>query len=661
MTAQLLKGIDMMKKLFTVTLISAAVSTACYAATVDLRVLETTDLHGNMMDYDYYQDKATDKFGLTRTATLIHQARKEAANSVLVDNGDLIQGSPMADYMADKGIAENEIHPAYKAMNTLDYTVGGLGNHEFNYGLDYLKSALAGAKFPYINSNVFDAKTGQPYFKQYLIVDTPVTDRDGKSHTVRIGYLSFVPPQITDWDKAHLTGKVIAKDITETAKLLVPQLRKEGADLVIAISHSGVSADPYKALAENSVYYLSEIPGIDAIMFGHSHAVFPGKDFSQLKNADIKQGTINGVPAVMPGQWGDHLGIVDLVLDDSSGKWQVTAGKAEARPIFDLAAKKPTVGADPALINILSQDHDNTRAFANKPIGKTDKDIKGFLSLVQDDASLQLINAAQKEYVEHFIQGDPDLADLPVLSAVAPFKAGGRKNAPTGYVDVKAGEMSFRNAADIYVYSNTLASVKTNGGELKEWLECSAVMFNQIDVNKTEPQYLLNWDFRTYNFDVIDGVQYQIDVTQPPRYDKACKLINPNSHRITNLTYQGKPVQNSQKFLVALNNYRAFTGIFPGTGEDHLAFNAPDEVRSILANYISTQTKARGHVEVSADNNWRLAQITGAEKPLDIRVETSPEAADFIKANSQYPMTFVETDKAGFAVYKIDLQSKPKF
>lgn len=650
----------MIKKLLTLTLISTAVSSACYAATVDLRVLETTDLHGNMMDFDYYQDKATDKFGLTRTATLIQQARKEVTNSVLVDNGDLIQGSPMADYMAEKGLKEKETHPVYKVMNTLNYTVGGLGNHEFNYGLDYLKSALAGAEFPYINSNVYDAKTNKPYFKQYLIVDTPVKDRDGKTHTVRIGYLSFVPPQVTDWDKAHLSGKVVAKDITETTKLLVPQLRKEGADVVIAIAHSGVSSDPYKALAENSVYYLSEVSGINAIMFGHSHAVFPGKDFSNLKNADITNGTINGVPAVMPGQWGDHLGIVDLVLDDTSGKWLVVSGKSQARPIFDLANKKATVEPDASLIQILTEDHKNTRAFANKPIGKASKDIKGFLSLVQDDASLQLINAAQKEYVEHYIQGDPDLADLPVLSAVAPFKAGGRKNAPTGYVDVKAGELSFRNAADIYVYSNTLASVKSSGAEIKEWLECSAVMFNQIDVNKTGPQDLLNWDFRTYNFDVIDGVQYQIDVTQPPRYDGKCQLINPDSHRIQNLTYQGKPVQAEQKFLVALNNYRAFTGIFPGTGEDHLGFNSPAEVRSVVANYISEQTKAHGQVEINTDNNWRLAQITTAKHPLDIRIETSPDAAEFIKQNSQYPMTFVETDKAGFAVYKIDLQSKPK-
>lgn len=139
------------------------------AATVDLRILETTDLHSNMMDFDYYKDTPTEKFGLVRTATLIQQARGEVANSVLVDNGDIIQGSPLGDYMAAKGLQPGEIHPVYKALNTLDYAVGNLGNHEFNYGLTYLQQAIAGARFPYINANVIDETSGKPLFTPYLI------------------------------------------------------------------------------------------------------------------------------------------------------------------------------------------------------------------------------------------------------------------------------------------------------------------------------------------------------------------------------------------------------------------------------------------------------------------------------------------------------------
>ncbi len=639
------------------TLLATMVATSVNAAVVDFRVIETTDLHGNMMDYDYYQDKGTDQFGLTRTANLIHQARQQVLNSVLVDNGDIIQGSPMADYMASKGIKKGEIHSVYKALNSLKYDVGNLGNHEFNYGLDYLKLSIAGASFPYINANVFDAKTGQPYFRQYIILDKKVTDRDGKEQVLKIGYIGFVPPQITQWDKANLKGKVITKDITEIAKQLVPQMRKEGADIVIAIPHSGVSADPYKAMAENSVYYLSEVKGIDAIMFGHSHGVFPSKDFASLPNTSIEHGTINGVPAVMPGQWGSHVGIVDLVLNDDTGKWVVTSGKAEARPIYDKKNKKAVVNTDQDLVAILAEDHEHTRQFVSKPTGKTSVDINSFLSMVQDDISLQLINDAQRNYTKKYIQGDPDLADLPILSAVAPFKAGGRKNDPEAYVDVKKGDLTFRNISDIYYYPNTLVVLKVTGEEVKEWLECGAGVFNQIDTHSTKPQALINWDtYRPYYFDVIDGINYQIDITKPARYNIDCKLVNPNSHRIVNLTWQGKTIDPKQTFLIAANNYRAYGGKYAGTGEEHVAFASPDEVRVVLANYIIEQTRKHGHINPKVDNNWRFTPIK-ADKPLDIRVETSPSetAKLYIQKHAQYPMTYIGNDELGFAIYKIDL------
>eukprot|EP00163_Fabomonas_tropica_P002764 TRINITY_DN12165_c0_g3_i1.p1 TRINITY_DN12165_c0_g3~~TRINITY_DN12165_c0_g3_i1.p1 ORF type:complete len:239 (+),score=32.18 TRINITY_DN12165_c0_g3_i1:98-718(+) len=206
-----------------------------------------------MMDFDYYKDAATEKFGLVRTASLIEKARAEAKNSVLVDNGDVIQGSPLGDYMAAKGLKEGDVHPVYKAMNTLNYAVGNLGNHEFNYGLDFLHKALAGAKFPYVNANIIDLKTGKPMFTPYLIQDTEVQDSDGQPHTLRIGYIGFVPPQIMTWDKANLSGKVKVNDITETARKYVPEMRAKGADVVVVVAHSGLSADPYQAMAENSV------------------------------------------------------------------------------------------------------------------------------------------------------------------------------------------------------------------------------------------------------------------------------------------------------------------------------------------------------------------------------------------------------------------------
>jgi 2'',3''-cyclic-nucleotide 2''-phosphodiesterase len=642
---------------FSATLLATLVAASVQAATVDLRILETTDLHSNMMDFDYYKDTPTEKFGLVRTASLINAARDEVKNSVLVDNGDLIQGSPLGDYMAARGLKKGEIHPVYKAMNTLDFTVGNLGNHEFNYGLKYLHYALAGAKFPYVNANIIDVKTQKPLFTPYLIKETEVVDKDGKNQTLKIGYIGFVPPQIMTWDKANLDGKVTVNDITETARKYVPEMREKGADLVVVVAHSGLSADPYQAMAENSVYYLSEVPGVDAILFGHAHAVFPGKDFASIKGADIEKGTLNGVPSVMPGMWGDHLGVVDLVLNNDSGSWKVTQSKAEARPIYDAAAKKSLAAEDKKLAEVLKHDHDATRAFVSKPIGKSADNMYSFLALVQDDPTVQVVNMAQKAYAEHFIQGDPDLAKLPVLSAAAPFKVGGRKNDPASYVEVEKGQLTFRNAADLYLYPNTLVVVKATGKEVKEWLECSAGQFNQIDPKSSKPQSLINWDgFRTYNFDVIDGVKYQIDVTQPAKYDGECQAVNPQAERIKNLTFNDKPIDPNATFLVVTNNYRAYGGKFAGTGDGHIAFASPDENRSVLAAWISAESKKAGEIHPAVDNNWRLAPIHGDTK-LDIRFETSPsdKAAAFIKDKAQYPMTKVATDDIGFAIYQVDL------
>nr|WP_024965878.1 bifunctional 2',3'-cyclic-nucleotide 2'-phosphodiesterase/3'-nucleotidase [Pantoea sp. IMH] len=642
-----------------VTLAALLVSSTLQAATVDFRLLETTDLHSNMMDFDYYKDTPTEKFGLVRTASLIAVARKEVRNSVLVDNGDIIQGSPLGDYMAAKGLQQGEVHPVYKAMNTLDYTLGNLGNHEFNYGLEYLHKAISGARFPYINANIIDLKTGKPLFTPFLIKEEQVTDRDGKNQTLKVGYIGFVPPQIMVWDKTHLSGKVKVNDITETAKKWVPEMRKQGADLVVAVAHSGLSADPYQAMAENSVYYLSQVAGIDAILFGHAHAVFPSKDFASIKGADISKGTLNGVPAVMPGMWGDHLGIVDLVLNNDSGRWSVTQASAEARPVYDKTAKKSLAAEDSALVKVLEHDHAATRQFVSKPIGKSADVMYSYLSLVQDDPTVQIVNNAQRDYVERFIQGDPDLAGLPVLSAAAPFKAGGRKNDPASYVEVEKGPLTFRNAADLYLYPNTLVVMKVSGKEVKEWLECSAGQFNQIDIHSSQPQSLINWDFRTYNFDVIDGVDYQIDVTQPARYDAECQLVNKQASRIKQLTFHGKPIDADATFLVATNNYRAYGGKFAGTGEAHIAFASPDENRSVVAAYISAQTKAQGEVQPGADNNWRLAPIN-SKTPLDIRFETSPgdKARDFIRERAAYPLELKGKDEIGFAIYKLDLQKK---
>ncbi|BCV57795.1 bifunctional 2',3'-cyclic-nucleotide 2'-phosphodiesterase/3'-nucleotidase [Shewanella algae] len=649
---------------------------------VDLRVLETTDLHTNIMDYNYYSGKEDPTIGLARTASLIHAARKEVTNTVLVDNGDLLQGSPMGDYMAKVGIADGEVHPAYKAMNLLDYAVGNIGNHEFNYGLDFLEKSLAGAQFPYVNANVYcDAddcwkglKKGDNLFTPYLIKETEVKDTDGNSHKLKIGYIGFVPPQIMLWDKQNLTGKVRAESIVENAKKFVPQMKAEGADIIIAIPHSGIGSteNPGAPAAENATYALTYVDGIDAIMFGHSHSIFPDARYADLPNTDVEKGLLNGVPAVMPGRWGDNMGLVDFKLQRKDGKWTVLSARTEARPIYDGANKTPLVEADKDIHDAVELEHQGTIAFVEQPIGVAAADMFSFLTLVQDDPTVQIVSDAQIANVKAKL---PEaLKSLPVLSAAAPFKAGGRHSTTSDadqYVMVDKGPLTFKNAADLYLYPNTMVAVKVNGAELKDWLECSANQFNQIDPGSTEPQELVNYNHPTYNFDVIDGVTYKIDVTQPSKYDRDCALVNADASRIVELAftdsegnvYTGENLA-AKEFIVASNNYRAFGGKFAGTGSEHVVLELPDTNREALAAYITEQSKYNPEtdkydamVNPTADYNWDFKSIDTAVA-LDIRFATqdSDKAANFIQANQQRTMTKLSTDELGFAVYRIDLK-----
>ena len=332
----------------------ALVAPSVWAAEIRLRILETTDVHMTLLAYDYYQDKPSDDFGLAKTISLIKAARAQVPNSMLFDNGDLLQGNPLGDWVARvKPLQPRQIHPAYKVLNAIGVDAANIGNHEFNYGLPFLRQAIAGANFPYVSANVhLDAGRNDPAndahaFTPYVILDRSFSDETGAKHAVKVGVIGFVPPQIMVWDKQNLEGKITVRDIQETARRLVPEMRAKGAQIVIAIPHSGFERGETPRFAENSVARLAEVPGIDAILFGHSHGEFPSAFFANYPKVDIAKGTINGVPAVMPGRWGDHLGVIDLKLDNASGAWKVADSRAEIRPITDRASRKPLVAADP--------------------------------------------------------------------------------------------------------------------------------------------------------------------------------------------------------------------------------------------------------------------------------------------------------------------------
>ncbi|MEJ2043509.1 MAG: bifunctional 2',3'-cyclic-nucleotide 2'-phosphodiesterase/3'-nucleotidase [Reinekea sp.] len=632
--------------------ISVSTQAAAESASVKLRVLETTDIHMHIADYDYYADKQSDTVGLARVATLINDARAEVANSVLVDNGDLLQGNPLGDYVAKGRVLRfGETHPAYKAMNILNYDVGNIGNHEFNYGLDFLIKSLASADFPYVNSNVyFDDQDNNPdndqnYFKPYLIKEKQVVDEQGNIHSLNIGYIGFVPPQIMTWDKSNLTGKVIAKDIIESAEKFVPQMKAEGADIIVAIPHSGMYSNPREGMDEHAVYYLANVPGIDAIMFGHSHRVFPGDEtFNDYDGVNAKKGTVFGTPAVMPGFWGSHLGMVDLSLEVDDGQWSVVDGQSSVRAIYKRDGREviPLVQTDQRINAAIAEDHQGTLAYMRQKVGTSNADIYSYFSQVKDDPSVQLVSNAQIWYVKNIVRGT-EYDGLPVLSAAAPFKAGGRGGA-NYYTYVPKGDIALRNVSDLYIYPNDLKVVKLSGQQVVDWLERSAGQFNQIDPASKQRQPLVNLEFPSYNFDVIDGLEYQIDVTEPSRFDSKGKLLNTDAHRIKNVRFEGEPLDPEQAFLVATNNYRAGGGgSFPHLDGSTIVIHAPDKNRDVIANYLLSH----GEINPKADDNWTFTGWGNAK----VTFATSPEA----KSVAGGDLEFIELQEDGFALFEFNL------
>lgn len=630
-------------------MINAWGSAWCHAAELRLRILETTDIHMHLLNHDYYQDKATDEFGLAKTISLIKAARAQVRNSLLFDNGDLLQGSPLGDYVARiRPLSPGQVHPAYKVLNLLGVDAANIGNHEFNYGLPFLRQAIAGAQFPYVSANVMVAQPGVPTdqlqhaFTPYVILERRFTDEQGQAHRLRVGVIGFVPPQIMVWDRQHLEGRVVALDIQETARRLVPQMRREGADLVVAIPHSGFERGSTPQFAENSVARLSEIAGIDAILFGHSHGEFPSAAFAQYPRVDLQRGTINGVPAVMPGRWGDHLGVIDLLLDNSSGTWKVKDSRAEIRPIRDRNTRQALVAAEPWVAQVIDEEHRGTLAYVRTAVSTTVAPITSYFAQVQDDPSVQVVSQAQLAYARRALQGT-EYEKLPLLSAAAPFKAGGRQGW-SYYTDIPAGPLAIRHVADLYIYPNTLQTVRLSGAQVREWLEMSAQQFRRIDPAGPREQMLINESFPTFNFDTIDGVTYDIDVTQPARYDRSGKLVAPQARRIVNLRYQGQPIDEQGVFLVVTNNYRANGGgAFPGLDGSTIVMRAPEENREALVQYLQNTPR----FDPSADGNWRIVPVPGVK----LRFISSAAGAAHLQRNPG--VKWVKDNADGSALYEL--------
>ena len=627
-------------------------------ARANVAILETTDVHSNVLSYDYYKLKEDDSLGYERTATLIRRARAEFPNTFLFDSGDTIQGTVLADHQAlvQPVTCEQEL-AVYRAMDAMGYDGGTAGNHEFNYGLGFLSQVTgtpmnvdggrsdrcAGPHFPLVLSNVYSARDGQPIFKPWTVVtkDIEAYTADGSRIDVplKVGIIGFTPPAIMDWDKQNLEGKVTVTGVVEAAQKYLPELQAQKPDLIVAILHGGLNTAPYTPQMENAGWHLAGVPGIDVLLLGHSHQEFPGPRYADLKDVDAERGLVRGVPAVMADFFGKDLGVIRLTLDRKDGRWVVdpTASRSEVRRIC--AKKNDCVPADPEIAPLVQQAHEAAIAYVNTPIGESTLHMSSHFADEGNMTALAPVNAAQIDYVRtELSRSHPELADVPVLSAAAAFRTG--FGGPDDYTDVPAGPLTLRSAADLYFYPNTLAAVKTDGAGLKAWLEQSAGRFNRIDPSKTGEQELINNRYTGYNFDQIQGgIHYVIDVSQP------------RGQRITELTFQGKPVDPAQPFIIATNNYRANGGgHFPGLDGNNIVLTAPDGTREILAKWLET----RQHIGAAdlEPASWNFAPLT-TRGPVVFT--DAAGKLDVAKAAGLDNIRLLKDNGNGTAVYAIDL------
>ena len=581
-------------------------------ADLKLRILATTDLHAHVMPWDYRADQPLAGIGLSAVAEQVDTARAGCANTLLLDNGDFLQGSPLGDWQADHPDAP---HAVVAAMNALGYDAGTLGNHEFSHGLGFLHAALAQAQFPVVSANLTQPD-GAPLTQSHVILDRSVQAEDGTDHSLRIGITGVAPPQTTTWEARRLGQAVRARDMVPAAAEAVAALRAAGADVVILLAHTGIGEAEDRQGLENAAIPLARLHGVDALVLGHTHLRFPAAETPPDPALNPFEGRIHGRPAVMPGFYGSHLGQIDLHLRRDRAGWRVTGNRVTLLPV------PATIAPHPSLQQAAGEAHQSTRLWLRRPIGQTDRALCSHFSLISPCDALGLIAAAQRAAILPALQGKPQ-ATLPILSAVAPFSAGGR-GGPWNYTNIPAGPLELRHAIDLYPHPNTLVALDLSGAEIADWLERAVILFHQITPGQTDAP-LLRGDMPSFDFDLMDGLQFQIDLSQPPRFDPRGALVNPDARRIIGLSHQGRPLNPTARFVVVTNSYRAAgSGGFAGCQPDRVLIDDGLPMRDALVSHI----RNLGQNPAFSQFHWGFRAMPGTSVTFDSAQNADPASLD---------------------------------
>ncbi|MFI5491794.1 bifunctional metallophosphatase/5'-nucleotidase [Actinoplanes sp. NPDC051859] len=549
--------------------------------TYDLTVLGTSDTHGNVFNWDYYRDleyddSAHNDVGVAKLAALVNQIRAERRGkaTLVLDAGDTIQGTPLATYYAKQEpiTSTGERHPMARAMNVLHYDAVTLGNHEFNYGLPLLHLWIRQLGFPALAANAVDAKSGKPAFTPYVIKKVCLGPG---APTLRVGILGLTNPGVAIWDKANVEGKLVFQDMISTAAKWVPIMRARGADLVLISAHggdSGTSSYGPELPNENPCALIAEqVPGIDAILFGHAHREVPERFVAN-------QQTGAQVLLSEPSKWGQRLTRMDFTLVRERGRWSITSKKAAA-------LNTNTVTEDPKVLAAVRSQHNKTVAYVNQVVAQSTEELSAAESRYKDTAILDYINKVQIDTVTAALAGTEHAA-LPVLAITAPFSR---------TAVFPKGDVKIKDVAGLYIYDNTLEAVVLTGAEVRTYLEFSARYFVTLPVGATpDPATINDPAIPDYNYDVFSGLDYDIDISQPI------------GSRITRLELAGAPVAADARFVVAVNNYRrSGGGNFPGIVKEQV-YNAQQEIRQLLIDW----AQAKGAINPAdfAVSNWRLVR-----------------------------------------------------